>query len=33
MRGPQEDTPAKDAVSAGLPQADGKLKVGHVRIK
>ena len=29
----QEGTPAKDAVIAVPPQAEGKLKVGHVRIR
>ncbi len=33
MQGPQQDTPAKDAVIAGPPHAHGKLKAGHVRIK
>jgi len=32
MPGPREDIPAEDAVIAGPPQADGKLKAGHVRI-
>ena len=33
MQDPQEDSPAKDAVIAGSPQADGQLQAGQVQIK